>query len=305
MIKLKYTLFLLFLGSTSLAQVESGREAIKEFCGCFQVEFKYMETFATDKDYQAYPPYKTGALELIMIDEEYPEKLVLQHILVIDDSFFIKHWRQDWEYEPVQLFTFRGNKTWESFKTNSDGVQNQWSQKIYEVDDSPRYSGSATWFIADNKKIWLNTSNAPLPRREYTKRKDYDILRRTNTLIIEDWGWIHEQDNQKIALKETGERLIVEEKGRNTYRRVDPSQCSNAEAWWKTERSKWKAVREDWNEWMKDPVKFQVVKETQDTYMNQSLEKAFAQEYKSDLEHKQAIREVLNTFRKEISTENP
>src|SRR5690606_28469620 len=155
-----------------------------------EVEFKYTETFSNENDYELHEPYYADALELVMLEEETPEKLVLQHVLVINDTFFIKHWRQDWEYQPDQLFSFHGNATWESTRLHPGSTSGQWSQEVYEVNDSPRYAGTATWFLADGKKVWESTSDAPLPRREYTKRSDYQIMRRTNGLFIEDWGWV-------------------------------------------------------------------------------------------------------------------
>ena len=68
------------------------------------------------------------------------------------------------------------------------------------------------------RRVWENTANAPLPRREYTKRSDYQVMRRLNSHILTDDGWVHEQDNEKIVVEEDGEYVLVEEKGRNTYK---------------------------------------------------------------------------------------
>ena len=77
-------------------------------------------------------------------------------------------------------------------------VKGQWSQKVYQVDDSPRYEGTGTWVHVDGKSYWENVSNAPLPRRERTKRKDYNLMIRNNRHQITDQGWIQIQDNKKI-----------------------------------------------------------------------------------------------------------
>ena len=75
------------------------REAIKEMCGCFEIEFKYSETFSPKGDYVESKDYKTKALEwaTLILDEK--NELSIQHLLIINDSMVIKHWRQDWEYE--------------------------------------------------------------------------------------------------------------------------------------------------------------------------------------------------------------
>jgi len=290
---------LLFFSLDLFGQSGKDREAIKNFCGCFEVEFRYMETFVSDKDQEASAPYKTRAVELVFLEEDKSDKLVLQHILVINDSFFIKHWRQDWEYKPKTLFSYLGNDSWESFKTNSSDVKNQWSQRVFGVDDAPRYAGVDSWVTANGKKTWMNTSDAPLPRREYSKRSDYDILRRTNKLIIEDWGWIHEQDNEKIATTTDGEEVLVEEKGRNIYRKTDDEYCEKARLWWMDRRGNWEDVRADWDVYMEYPITFEVPKESQDEYMSERLEAVFGQKLNPD-DQKESVHHVLDSFRKRL-----
>jgi hypothetical protein len=230
------------------------RDAIKSFCGCYDVTFEYAETFPRKEGYQLAKPYTARATELIILEEETPEKLVLQHMLVINDSVVIKHWRQDWEYTPQYSYAYVGNDSWEvSANAKQEG---QWTQKVFEVTDSPRYAGSATWNLADGRITWENTTDAPLPRREYTSRDDYHILRRTNRLIIEDWGWIHEQDNEKIVLGTNGRESLVEEKGRNTYRRIADADCSIAKAKWEAERTFWLPLRSAWEEMLRQPGAF-------------------------------------------------
>ena len=98
------------------------------------------------------------------------------------------------------------------------------------------------------KSYWENTSHAPLPRREYTKRDDYDIMIRGNRHEIVSNGWIHDQDNKKVIKKTTSEEIILaEEKGFNKYTRVDDSKCAVAIAWWDANYEKWSKVRSIWN----------------------------------------------------------
>jgi hypothetical protein len=289
--------FLLLASFTMTAQSNEEREAIKEMCGCFEVDFKYAETFAHQEDYEFYDPYEASALELVIMEEESPTKMVLQHLLVINDTMFIKHWRQDWEYEPKRLFTFQGNDTWESSRLKSKDTRGQWSQEVYQVDDSPRYSGTATWFLADGKKVWENTSNAPLPRREYTKRSDYQIMRRTNGHVIEDWGWTHEQDNEKVALVAKGEKLISEEKGRNTYRRTDSERCTKAIDWWESRRAFWKLVREDWDEYLSQSRTFHIKPKVDNKRMYKKMYDLESTEYATEKEARKAIKELLDAYR--------
>ena len=118
-------------------------------------------------------------------------------------------------------------------KTKKD-VKGQWTQKVFQVDDSPRYQGSATWVHVDGKSYWENSSYAPLPRREYTKRNDYNIMIRVNRHEITKYGWLYDQDNFKVVkdLESDFEIIIASEKGLNKYIKVDESKCNEAIKWW-------------------------------------------------------------------------
>ncbi len=285
------------------AQTEEARNAIKQFCGCFEVTFEYAETFPRKEGYQLAKPYKTGAIEHVILEEESPDKLVLQHMLVISDSMIIKHWRQDWEYEPAYSFDFAGNQSWEVLRTQVNHVHGKWIQKVYEVNDSPRYAGGASWNFADGKHAWENSTDAPLPRREYTTRDDYQILRRTNRLYIEDWGWIHEQDYEMIVLNDSGREVLVEEKGRNVYRRIDDAQCSAAKTQWESQRKFWNQVRYTWDELLRQPGAFTM----QDQYGNKSYDDALKELRKQDqsgsMIDKNKIKGLLQNYCLHIASE--
>ena len=102
----------------------------------------------------------------------------IQHLLIVGNEKFpsiIKHWRQDWLYQNTDLYKYDVNNSWNFVKMNKKDVRNQWTQKVFQVDDSPRYEGSSTWVHLDGKSYWENITPAPLPRREYTKRSDYNM----------------------------------------------------------------------------------------------------------------------------------
>ena len=88
---------------------------------------------------------------------------------------------------------------------------------MYQVDDSPRYGGTASWVHVDGRHYWEGVADAPLPRREFSKRDDYNVMKRINHQEITTDGWLHEQDNDKILRDEKGDHLIAREKGWNTY----------------------------------------------------------------------------------------
>ena len=232
------------------AQKKQDIEAIKEMCGCFEIDFKFSETFqySNDSNYSKSKNYNAKALEYAKLIKDEKGHISIQHLLVMGD-YIIKHWRQDWIFQNKDLLKFDGNNTWKYISKTKKDVKGQWSQKVFQVDDSPRYEGSATWVHADGKSYWENSSYAPLPRREYTKRNDYNIMIRGNRHEITKDGWVHDQDNFKVVKdsESHSEVIIASEKGINTYTRVDESNCKEAINWWDENNEKWLLVLKKWN----------------------------------------------------------
>lgn len=255
----KTTLFGLCFGLISMLvsaqedKNEKDRAAIKQMCGCFEVTFNFAETFNYSSD-SLYKPSKNKldkGLEWAQLVTDQEDKIVIQHILQVGnpaEPMIVKHWRQDWLFENTDLYTYHGDNLWRFEKKRLTDVDGQWTQKVYQVDDSPRYEGSATWVHVDGKSYWENTTPAPLPRREYTTRGDYNITLRGNRHEITEEGWVHDQDNAKI-IRKTGQEDVVlaKEKGYNTYIKVPDSRCQAAADWWQSEQDKWTAVRAKWD----------------------------------------------------------
>ncbi|WP_111308948.1 DUF6607 family protein [Confluentibacter sediminis] len=229
------------------------QKAIKSMCGCYDVSFNFAETFqySNDPNYKPSPVKHDKGLEWVQLVEDSDNKIVMQHLLIVgkaDNPYIVKHWRQDWLYENTDLYIYNVNNTWKYISLPKERVKGQWTQKVFQVDDSPRYEGSATWIHADGKSYWENTTDAPLPRREHTIRNDYNVIVRTNKHEIVKEGWIHDQDNSKVVRKE-GENdfVLAEEKGFDNYRKVDDSYCKAAQNWWKENQSTWAKVRAKWD----------------------------------------------------------
>ncbi|WP_340199652.1 DUF6607 family protein [Ascidiimonas sp. W6] len=232
---------------------EQDQQAIKSMCGCFEVGFNFAETFNYSKD-STYVPSKVKhdkGLEWVQIVEDKDNKIVMQHLLIVgnpSEPTVIKHWRQDWLYENTNFYMFYKDNTWRFNVLKSEDVQGQWTQKVYQVDDSPRYEGTATWTHVDGISRWKNTTDAPLPRREYTKRKDYNVTIRGNEHIIKNSGWVHNQDNLKVIRKNAVDDIILaEEKGVNNYVKVADIRCKAAQEWWVANKEAWELVRQNWN----------------------------------------------------------
>ena len=244
-------IFFILLSLLNLnAQNKKDNEAIKKMCGCFEVDFNFAETFQFSKDsnYLKSKNYNAKAIEYAKLIKDEKGHISIQHLLVMD-NYVIKHWRQDWIYENRNLLKFDANNSWKHILKSKKDVKGQWTQKVFQVDDSPRYEGTSSWVHVDGKSFWENSSYAPLPRREYTKRNDYNILIRGNRHEIVDEGWIHNQDNYKVVTDSESnfEEIIAGEKGFNTYTKLDESKCIIAINWWNDNNAKWSLVRNKWN----------------------------------------------------------
>ncbi len=259
------------------AQSPREKEAIKGLCGCFEVEFMYAETFAPDEEYEFPKRYHVGGLEWVVPVESSDKKIVIQHLLQISDTMIIKHWREDWEYEKKDWWVFNHDASWKHVEAKKP-VSGEWTQTVWEVDDGPRYQGSSKWVETNNKYYWENTADAPLPRREYTKRKDYNVMQRTNRIISTDTGWVHEQDNKKYVRADgAADKLISQEKGYNIYRKTDDSKCAVAAAWWAKHKDFWVTVRDKWASMLKNKTEIKLTTEIDGERLYEKLDKLEAQ----------------------------
>ena len=244
--------FIIVFSFSQVDEKSKANTAIKSMCGCFDVKFQFAETFSYSED-SIYQPSKNktaGALEWAQLVQDSDDKIVIQHLLIVgdeDNPMIIKHWRQDWLYQNNNFYEFNHDRKWNYIELSDNDIEEQWTQKVYQVDDSPRYEGSGTWLHIGNNNFWENTTSAPLPRREYTKRSDYNVTLRSNRHQIIDKGWVHDQDNKKIIRKE-GEHdfILAEEKGYNTYTKVADSRCKAAKEWWLENQDYWSKVRNVW-----------------------------------------------------------
>lgn len=250
------SMFVLILSMNTNAQSKKKKDqkAIKNMCGCFEVTFNFAETFnySDDSDYKPSKTKVAKGLEWGQLVTDEKNKISIQHLLIVGKPtkpYIVKHWRQDWLYQNQDFYMFNGDNVWNYEKKSKSAVRKQWTQKVYQVDDSPRYEGSGSWVHVDGKSYWENRTDAPLPRREYTKRSDYNITVRGNRQEITDFGWVHDQNNDKV-IRSAGKEdiLLAQEKGYNTYVRVPDSKCKAAQDWWKKNYNKWSLVRTKWDE---------------------------------------------------------
>ena len=229
---------------------EQDRESILAMTGDYKVTFDFTETVSFVDGYELKEPKLSGGHESVRVVEDRGDFISLQHLLVVgpdDAPFVVKHWRQDWKYEPARVLMFVGGNAWAWQDVPASERAGTWSQTVYQVDDAPRYGAVGTWTYQDGIAEWTPPQEwRPLPRRDMTTRDDYHAVDAVNRHVITPWGWVHEQDNSKLIL-DGDPQALVREVGVNTYRAFDDYPVAAAEAYWAGTADYWAGVRAEWN----------------------------------------------------------
>ncbi|TCC93897.1 hypothetical protein EZ428_03755 [Pedobacter frigiditerrae] len=233
---------------TAQNKIDQDREAIKSLAGFYKVTFNYAETFSPEDDYKFHERHRSSAKEIAILVEDSPRKIVIQHLLVMrGDSMIIKHWREDWTYEDQTILAYDKDNAWKKVTLSANDVKGKWTQKVFQVDDSPRYQAIGTWVHVDGRHQWQSNTDSPLPRRESTERNDYNVLNRGNNLYLTANGWMFEQDNKKIVRADGRDKLIAMEKGMEEFIKTDSKSFGYAQTWWKQQEAFWKDARASWD----------------------------------------------------------
>lgn len=224
--------------------------------GEHEVRFAFDETVLLQPGYQRHDPLRSGGDEAVIVVEDTPTHVVLQHLLVDPKSGQVtKHWRQDWTYEARSRFEFSANQAWTVRALSAAETRGAWTQCVFEVDDAPRYCGTGKWNYDDGVATWTSDATwRPLPRREYTKRSDYNALRVVNRQTIVPGGWTHEQFNTKILRKPDGTQIaLAREFGFDDYRKTTDIDFKPAYDYWKATSGYWEKVRARWDRLLSQP----------------------------------------------------
>lgn len=239
---------------------EKDRAAILALAGDFKVSFHFMESVGLTENYQPTRPYHSWATEHVRVIADTGRFISLQHTLVMffkkDDGtiskpMLQKHWRQDWTYENTDFHTYRGDQTWARKKLTSAEATGTWTQTVFQVDDSPRYGSFGRWDHTGNVSAWTGSNEMrPLPRREFTVRKDYTVMEGQHRIVLTPTGWLHEQRNWKRVTGETGgePRYLAQELGLDHYDRITAPSLSAADDDWAKTGGYWAAVRKVWED---------------------------------------------------------
>lgn len=232
------------------AKFQRDRQAILAMAGDYRVKFDFIETVSFRDDYALAPPKVSGAREVIRVIEDRGDFISLQHILVVQpdgEALPIKHWRQDWQYEPERVLVFIGANAWEWRNIPETERKGKWSQTVYQVEDAPRYGALAAWTYDFGIPSWTPPHEwRPLPRRDMTTRDDYHAINAVNRHVITPLGWVHEQDNDKVILSSGEPELLVREIGVNTYTHANDFDVSVATDYWQATEAFWAGIRQEW-----------------------------------------------------------
>jgi hypothetical protein len=235
------------MSASEQQKLKQDKEAIKAMEGCYKVTFEFAETFSPDTAYKYHDRKFDWGTEYVKIINETETTISLQHLLIVGGGMVIKHWRQDWIYQNTEFLSFVQDRTWKKITVSPNKAKGTWTQKVYQVDDSPRYEGYGTWVHVDGRHFWESTTDAPLPRREHTKRSDYNVMKRFSHIEITDYGWVLDQDNEKIIRENGNDKLLVQEKGLEKFHSGNYN-CKDAVKWWNENEKFWADVRTVWNE---------------------------------------------------------
>jgi len=242
--------------ATASADPARDRASILAMQGEHIVDFAFDETVLLQPGYERHPAMRSGGDEVVIVVEDTPARVVLQHILVDAKSGHVtKHWRQDWTYEAPTRFEFSADQTWTVRALSPEETRGAWTQCVYEVSDAPRYCGTGKWNYDDGVATWTSDPSwRPLPRREYTKREDYNALRVVNRHTIVPGGWTHEQFNTKILRKADGSQVaIAREFGFDDYQKAEDVDFTPAYDYWKATQDFWAQVRARWDGFLSQP----------------------------------------------------
>ncbi len=250
---------------------ERDRQSILAMAGDHAVTFDFTETVSFVEGYELKEPKVSGARESVRVIEDRGDFISLQHILVTgrdSDPYIVKHWRQDWQFEPEGVLKFIGGNAWEWEELSEAERAGAWSQTVYQVDDSPRYGAVAAWTYDGEVAEWEPAREwRPLPRRDMTTRDDYHAVDAVNRHVLIPGGWVHEQDNSKVVLEGTP-HVLVREVGVNTYQRFDDYPAHAADAYWTATADFWAGVRAEWDAIIAEHPRFAITQrgETGDLY---------------------------------------
>ena len=233
------------------AKFNADRANILAMAGTFKVKFDFQEQTAWQADYTPIASKVSGGHEVVRVIEDSGRRIVLQHILVVEaegKTFIVKHWRQDWTYEPASVLVYVKPGQWRTDAVPPAMQKGRWSQTVWQTDDSPRYGGWGEWSNEGGVPRWRSGWTwRPLARRDAVRKPVYDRYYAINRHSPTPSGWIHWQDNMKMGMKDGKIVPYVQETTLNTYTKATDFNAARADDYWAKTKGYWAAVRAAWD----------------------------------------------------------
>lgn len=227
------------------------RASILAMAGDYRVHFDMRETVSFVPSYKPLDEKHSGGYEAVRVIEDRGDFISLQHLLVVDDDgkpMVVKHWRQDWTYEPPKVLAYETANKWVLKDVPAEARKGAWSQTVWQTDDSPRYGGVGKWTYEGGVASWQSERTLrPLARRDAVRKPVYAWYAGTNRHALTPEGWVHEQDNAKLGMKDGKPVTFVHEVVLNTYSKSDKFQVKAADDYWNATKGYWAEVRTAWD----------------------------------------------------------
>ncbi|MBP7339563.1 DUF6607 family protein [Niveispirillum sp.] len=240
-------------GKPDCTAFNADRASILAMAGTYRVKFDFKETVAIAPGYEPIEPKRSGGYEAVRVIEDTGRTIRLQHLLVVKDEnekpVIIKHWRQDWIYEPETVLTYEGPDQWKLSPVPAAQRADAWAQTVWQTDDSPRYGGVGQWKHDRGEHRWISAETGrPLARRDAIRKPIYDRYYGTNRHALTYQGWVHEQDNAKVGIRDGKPTTIVHEVVLNSYVPSTDFDFAAADAYMARTGTFWAAVRKEWDD---------------------------------------------------------
>ncbi|WP_207868439.1 DUF6607 family protein [Brevundimonas goettingensis] len=233
---------------------ERDRQSILAEAGQFRVRFDFRENVSFLAGYTPVESHDSAGNEIVRVVYDHGDKISLQHILVMEhegQSIVVKHWREDWTYQPATVLTYAGPGEWTLSNVPEAERAGAWSQTVWQTDDSPRYGGVGKWSYDNGMAVWTSGPTwRPLARRDAVRHPVYDRYLGVNRHALTPVGWVHIQDNMKMQAGQGDDGdpvAVVQEDVINTYRKWDGYDPKAGDDYWAATKDYWAAVRDLWD----------------------------------------------------------
>ncbi|WP_337186845.1 DUF6607 family protein [Phenylobacterium sp.] len=232
---------------------EQDRQSILGMAGDYRVRFDMRETTPFVDDYTPLDPKRSGGHESVRVIEDRGDFISLQHLLVVEDEdekpVIVKHWRQDWTWQPAKVVVYESSGRWTLKPVPAAERKGAWSQTVWQTDDSPRYGGVGRWTYDHGVAKWQSGQTLrPLARRDAVRHPAYTWYVGVNRHALTPKGWVHEQDNAKVGVREGKPVTYVHEVVTNTYNRFSEYPVAAADTYWARTKDYWAEVRRAWDQ---------------------------------------------------------